>query len=412
MATFPTPSQIAAQYFQILKSIKPSLNTNDNNSDFVIRGNALSGLVSGLYGDQKKVNNDTWISTARPEALTLKGRDFGIPQNPATQAKSANVQVTGTNGTVVNPGDLVFLYVATNVLYTNTTGGTVTGGVLSVAVQCEIAGQIGNIVAPDTFQLVSPPTGINTSASIITDLADGADAESPDSYRSRLLSRQQNPPAGGNETDYPNFGFAADPSVRSVFIRRFGRGLGTVDVYITTGTTDIDTAVTNGIAIVRIPSSGLLATVQAYYDSHAPLTDCPAVYAPTELDINVTVNVDLATGLTMSSVPSDPVNNPLGLTCMQLIQREVGRVLYKYAVGGRSLPGLTGGWVTAMDIESGLDTWLSAVVNPSTGLAQGIIPILADRQCQKLNPPTSYDLAIGENQLPAPGTITVVSGGI
>ena len=412
MATFPTPSQIAAQYLQILKSIKPSLNINDANSDFVIRGNALSGLASGLYGDQAKVNNDTWISTARPEALTLKGQDFGIPQLTATQATSAGIQITGTNGAVINPGDLTFLYVSTNILYTNTTGGTISGGTLTVSVQCEIAGQIGNVVAPDTLQLVSPPSGVNSSASIVVSLADGTDAETTDSYRARLLSRQQNPPAGGNKTDYPNFGYSADPSVRSVFIRRFGRGLGTVDVYITTGTTDIDTAVTNGIAIVRIPSSGLLSTVQAYYDAHVPLTDCPAVYAPTEIDINVTVNVDLASGLTMTSVPSDPTNNPLGLNCMQLIQREVGRVLYKYAVGGRSIPGLSGGWVTAMDIEAGLDTWLSAVIDSTTGLAQGIIPILADRQCQQLNPPTSFDIQIGENDLPAPGTITVISGGI
>lgn len=409
MAQFPTPSQIEVQYFQILKSIKPSLNTNDNNSDFVIRGKAFSALVSGLYGDQTKVDNDTFISSSRPEALALKGADLGIPRQPATAAVGTTVTITGTNGTVITPGQLTFIYLPTGVLYTNTTGGTIALGVLVVQVLCAVTGQIGNITAPDVFTLSSPPSGVDQTATINVTIGDGADIESIDSYRARLLSREQQPPAGGNETDYPLFAFAADPSVRSAVIRRFGRGLGTVDIYITTGTTDIDTAVTQGLSIVRVPTSGLLAIVQAYYDAHAPLTDCPVVYGPAEVSVNATVNVELAAGLTLSSVPADSINNPLGLTVQQLIQREVGRAMYKLPVGGRVIPGLSGGWVTASDIEEDLDVWLSAVKDTVTGLYTGKLPILSNRQVQKLDPP-NYDKAITENQLAAPGTITVVLG--
>lgn len=409
MASFPTPKQIEAQYLQTLKSIKPSLNINDGNSDFVIRGKAFSGLISGLFGDQAKINNDTYITSARPEALLVHGQDLGIAKQPATKASSTQVRIPGTNGTVIAPGDLTLLYVPTNVIYTNTTGGTIASGHLDLTVQCSITGQIGNIKAPDNLQIVSPPPGVQTSASIIVDLADGADIETNDSYRARLLSREQNPPAGGNETDYPNFAFLASSSVRSAFVRRFGRGLGTVDVYITTGTTDIDTAVTQGLSIIRIPSAPTLAAVQAYYDSHVPLTDCPAVYAPTEVTLPVSVNVALAQGLTLSSVPSDPTYNPLGLTVQQLIVREIGRVLYKLPVGGRAIPGLSGGYVAASDIEEGLDVWLSAVKDPITGIYEGKLPILADRQVQKLNG-SSYNFPIGQNQLAAPGTITVTLG--
>lgn len=411
MATFPTPAQISTQYFQFLKAAKPSINTSDKNSDFVIRGNVFSGMASGLYGDQQKIYNDGFISSMRPEALALKGADYGLLAQPATAADTTmGVQVAGVNGTVVNPGDLTFLYVPTGILYSNTTGGTVASGVLVVSALAESVGQIGNITAPDTLQVVSPPTGISTVASLIVSMADGGDVETPDSYRSRLLSHIQNPPAGGNETDYPAFAFAADPTVRSALIRRFGRGLGTVDVYITTGTTDIDTAVTDGLSITRIPSSGTLASVQAYYNAHVPLTDCPAVYAPTELDVNVTVNVILAAGLTLTSVPADAINNPLGLNVQQLIQREISRVLYKLPVGGRVLPGGTVGYVVAADIEEGLDIWLSAVTDPVTGLPLGNIPILADRRCQPLNG-SSFNLPLAGNQLAAPGTLTVVLGG-
>ena len=411
MATFPTPSQLAQSYFQILKSIKPSLNVNDVNSDFVIRGNTFSGIASGYTGDTQKVYNDTFISSARIEALQLKGQDYGIAQQPATTAKSTGVQILGPNGVTVAPGDLTFLYAPTNVLYTNTTGGTISGGALLVTAECEISGQVGNIKATDVLTVVSPPSGINPVANLTTDMADGADQESTDSYRARLLSHLQNPPAGGNETDYPQFAFDADATVRSAFIRRFGRGLGTVDIYVTTGTTDIDTAVTNGTAIVRIPSAPTIAAIQAYYDAHVPLTDCPEVYAPTELSVPVTVNVALAAGLTMTSVPSDPTYNPLGLNIQALVQREVSRVLYKYNVGGRTVSGSTGGFIVASDIEAGLDTWLSAVKDPVTGLLKGKIPVLDDRQVQKLNG-TSWDLPVASNQLAAPGAISVVNGGL
>lgn len=409
MSNFPIPSQLATDYFQILKSIKPSINTNDNNSDFVIRGKAFTGFASGLYGDQQKVNNDTWVTSARPEALTLHGADLDLLQQPAVAASSSQVRVPGTNGTIINPGDLTFMYVPTGVLYSNTTGGTVSAGFLDVSILCEISGAVGNVAAPDTLQIISPPTGITTIANIIQAVSDGADQESTDSYRARLLSRRQNPPAGGNETDYPAFAFAADTTVRSATIRRFGRGLGTVDVYITTGTTDVDTAVTQGLPVSRIPSGGTLASVQAYYDAHVPLTDCPVVYAPSEQPVDVTMNVILATGLTLSSIPSDPTNNPLNLTVQQLIQREISRVLYKLPTGGRVLPGGTTGYVVAADIEEGLDVWLSAVKDPTTGLFMGKIPILADRQCQKLNG-SQYDKPLTKSQLASPGTLTVVLG--
>lgn len=409
MAVFPTPTQIDVQYRQILKSVKPSLNTNDNNSDFIIRGRAFTGIASGLYGDQQKVRNDTWVSSARPEAVILHGKDLGIERQPATNAVGLNVPVTGVDGTVVAPGDLTFLYAPTNILYTNTNGGTVASGVLDLTIQSLSTGQIGNIKAPDTLQIVSPPTGIDPTVTLADNVADGSDIETIDSLRQRILNRKQNAPAGGNETDYPNFAFAADPSVRSAFIRRFGRGLGTVDIYITTGTTDIDNAVTNGLPIVRIPGPGVIADVQAYYDAHVPLTDCPVVYAPATEDTDVTVKVILAQGLTLASVPADPVNNPLNLTVQGLIEREISRVIYKLPVGGRLLPGSTNGFVTASDIEEGLDVWLSAVKDPITGVYLGKIPVLADRQCQPLDPP-NVNKQLGANALAEPNVLTVILG--
>ncbi len=410
MASFLKPSEIFETYKQILKSIKPSLNTNDKNSDFIIRGQVVSGIVSGLYGDQAKINNDTFTSTARPEALVLKGADLGLTISPATQSTGTlAVTITGPNNTVVAAGDLTFLYGSTNLFYTNTSGGTITGGSLTLSVQCEVAGSLGNIAAPDTLTVVSPPTGVSTTGTIVTNIAGGSDVESTDSFRSRILARQQNTPSGGNAADYKAWGYLADPSVRSVSVRRFIKGLGTVGVAITTGPTDIDSAVTAGTSVVRIPSATVISNVQAYYDSHAPLTACTTVFSPSETAFNVTLAVDLAGNNTMSSIPQSATYNPLGLTISQLIIREVTRALLKVPIGGRTRGSSTQGYVFASDIEINLDTWLSAEVDPVSGLSRGFIPVLADRQVFPLNG-TSYDAPIDANSLAKAGTVQIING--
>jgi uncharacterized phage protein gp47/JayE len=409
MATFPAPSDIQSVYLQVLKSIKSTLNINDPNSDFVIRGKAISGLISGLYGDQAKINADTFVSTARPEALVLKGLDLGLTPQSATQASSSSVTLSGPNGLVVAAGDLQFLYGPTNLFYVNTTGGTFANGSLTVAVQAQVTGSLGNVSAPDVLTLVNPPVGVNATATLTLSLAGGSDVESYDSFRARILARQQYTPAGGNEADYKSWGFQADPSVRSVSIRRFIKGLGTVGVVITSGVTDIDQAVTGGVPVVRIPSAQVVANVQSYYDSHAPLTDCPTVFGPIETPVDVTMQVSVVAPYTLASIPSDPVNNPNNLTIEALVQREVGRALYKAAIGGRTLTGQTGGFIVASDIEANIDYWLSASADPATGLVRGRIPVLNDRQIMPLNG-TMYDLPISANSLARPGTISVVSG--
>lgn len=409
MPSFPTPSQIFQQYKTTFKGLRPDINENDPSGEAFIRGRVLSGIVAGLYSDQKKTDDDTFIRDCRDSTLPRFGADYDLPQQPATAAESTGYQFSGTPGTVIPVGTKV-RFNPTGLTYTLQAAVTIAGGgtVLGTII-CDTTGQIGNLAAGSTLTLVNPIFGVTNDGTLISAAGDGSDIETPDSYRARLLNRRQHPPAGGNEFDYPQFAFEADPSVRSAFIKRFARGLGTVDIYITAGTTDIDTAVTNGQTVNRIPTSTVIDTVQDYYNHNVPLTDCPQVVAPTEISANATVNVALAAGLTLSTtVPADPVYNPLGLTVLQLIQREVGRVMYKNPVGGRLIPGLSGGFLVAADIEAQLDLMLSAVPD-TNGLPKGKIPILLDREVQKLASP-NYNLPLAGNQLTSPGTITVVQG--
>jgi uncharacterized phage protein gp47/JayE len=408
MPTFPSPSDIFSQYTTILKSLRPDININDPSGEAIIRGKVLAGIISGLYGDQQMVDNDTYLQDARPEALDRRGADLGLPRQPSTPSISPDILFTGTPGSTAQVG-LTLIYIPTGVLYTLQVAVTLDAtGNGHGNIQANVNGQIGNVVAGDTLQIVSPPPGFTSTVTLVQTLADGTDIESDGLYRGRLILRFQRPPSGGNSFDYPAFAFQADPSVRTALIRRFGRGLGTVDVYITTGTTDVDTAINQGLSIVRVPSSTLITTVQNYYNAWVPLTDCPGVFGPTEIPQAVTVRVNLAAGLILSSIPADPVYNILGLTVQQLIVREVSRVLYKVPVGGRSLPGYVNGFVVASDIEYNLDIYLSAVTD-SSGQIIGKVPILVDQEVNNLDG-ANTNRQILANQLVVPGNITVVLG--
>jgi len=405
---FPSPSELFENFKTYLKALKPDFNRNDKRSDFNIRGRVVTGLLSGLYGDQERVDDDTYVASARIEALLRKGVDVELPQLAASFAKCPTVPFTGTPGSPI-PAGTQLRYAPTGLLYqvfaTVVIGG---GGTVDGRIDCLTAGQIGNIIAPDTLTFLTPPSGVDGTVTLSTNVADGADIESTDAYRARLLSRQQVPPAGGTATDYRNYAFEADPAVRGVTINRWGRGLGTVDIFITSGTVDIDPAVTAGEAIVRLPSGTLITTVQDYISSKVPLTDCARVFAPEEGSVNVNVTVRLADGFTLSTIPLDALLNPLNLTVLELVQREVGRVLYKYAIGGRKLQGAgLSGFVVGSDIEAGLDLWLSAV--PDEDGFYGKMRLLTDRQVLPLDG-LNTNLAIDGNKLSSPGTIGVAVG--
>lgn len=409
MPNFPTPSQIFQQYKTSLKALRPDINENDPSGEAFIRGRVLSGVVAGMYSDQRKTDDDTFIRDCRGSTLDRFGSDYVLPRQPATPASSPSAQFTGTAATVIPVGTKL-RFDPTGITYTLQAGlvigggGSVTGEII-----CDVTGQIGNLGAGSVLQLVAPIGNVDQSVTLIAAAGSGSDIETHDSYRARLLNRRQRPPAGGNQFDYPEFGFEASDAVRSVFIKRFARGLGTVDAYITSGTTDIDTAVTQGLPIVRIPIQAVIDEVQSYYEHHVPLTDCPRILAPAEVNVAVTVNVSLAEGMNLATaIPSDPIYNPLGLTVQQLIQREVSRVLYKNPVGGRKMAGGVNGYLVAADIETQLDFMLSAVPG-SNGLPSGKIPLLLDREVQKLNG-ANYNLLLAGNELTAPGVITVVLG--
>lgn len=114
--TFPTPSDLLTNYKTILKSLRPDINTEDSTLESIIRGKVVSGMISGIYGDQKKVLDDTFTADARPDAVIRKGASYGMSPQPATVAKGTALPVTGTPGSPIAAGTIL-RYAATGCQY-------------------------------------------------------------------------------------------------------------------------------------------------------------------------------------------------------------------------------------------------------------------------------------------------------
>ncbi|CBJ81764.1 putative bacteriophage protein [Xenorhabdus bovienii str. Jollieti] len=97
-----------------------------------------------------------------------------------------------------------------------------------VSVTAIEAGRKGNTAEGVPLELISPVVNVQTQARCRY-LGGGAEQESMDSLRSRLLFRVQYPPSGGNQYDYERWALEVPGVTRAWCIPRY-RGHGTVGV--------------------------------------------------------------------------------------------------------------------------------------------------------------------------------------
>lgn len=393
---YKNPSEVAADYIQVLEALQPQIAPVQSDSTWWISGQVLGGVVSGLYADQQAVDGDIFPQTARLAALQRMLVTYGLAPQIQPQPADGNILVNGTLGTVYTAG-LQFQNISTGNVYQATSGVTLTGSTGFLPAVSVATGSNQNALPGTPLVVLNPPAGSTTAASIIA-MSDGRDLETQQEIATRVLARIQFPPQGGTVTDYEAWAFAADPSVTSANIVRFVYGPGTVGVYISAGTTNISEAVTEGIPIVRVPSTALVAEVQAYINTQNPITDCAHVFAVQEVAVDVTVNVALTAGLSLTSVVQGQT-----LSCSGLIVQEISRALYLIPAGGRQIKGE--GYVLKSELEEALDVQLGNTIYDTGALAQ----IILDRTINDLSA-TGPNIVVAQQQIFKPsGNIIVLA---
>lgn len=390
---YKTPTEVADDYLQTLKTLKPEVDIGRADSDWYIRSRVLGGVLSGVYGDQKKIADDAFPQSARRDAMSrflswFLDRDFNPPQPAA-----GLIAVTGDIGTSI-PMGTEFVYAANGNSYQCTADQILDAATGLVPIESVGTGQAQNILTGQPMTCSSPPSGLNPA--VVTDgpISDGRDAESVEEAAQAVLDFVQQPPAGGTAADYARFAREADPSVVDANVIRFMLGLGTIGIVITAGTTDIDGAVDNNIPVVREPSADLIEQVQDYVDARKVVTDCVTIFGPTVIDLDVEVNVRFASGDQNTMVAA------LGLTQGDLVRREVKRAIYKTPPGGRRFG--ASGYIVASEIEEVIDLGLSALPHTVGSFGE----YLLDRQVADLSL-TGANRLILPTEMAEPGTITI-----
>ena len=225
-----------------------------------------------LYGFIAWVLKQIFADTAEAKYLERQASIQGIYRRAASKAEGT-VTVVALSGAQIPVGTV---FMTDDQLRWTTTAEPETGS-LVVPVQCQTAGAAGNREAGEIFTLVSPLAGVEAEA-VGSEMAGGAEAETDESLRDRLLFRLRNPPRGGTASDYVAWALEV-PGVTRAWCFPKELGIGTVTVRFAT----------DGLTEDGIPTAGMVERVSQHIESVAPVTAATTVVAPVAQEIDVTI---------------------------------------------------------------------------------------------------------------------------
>lgn len=245
-----------------------------------------------LYGFLQYFAVNAIIDTANTEYLGRWATIWGLSRKAATYA-SGIVTFSGVDTTVVPAGTTIKR--ADDQEFSTDAAGTISGGSVDISVTATLAGSDGNTAAASTLTLSSPIAGVDSSVVVGSDgIADGADQETDELLRARLLNRIQQPPQGGNQNDFVQWALSVAGVTRAWCLPNY-LGLGTVGV----------TFVEDDNEISIIPSSAKVQEVEDYIDVRRPVTAAVTVFAPTAVALDVEVDISPNTAAVQAEIEAE-----------------------------------------------------------------------------------------------------------
>ncbi|MBK5914570.1 baseplate J/gp47 family protein [Rhodocyclus purpureus] len=270
----------------------------------------IGGATHGLYGFLDWIARQVFPDSAEEEYLQRWGTIWGVTRKAAAPA-TGSVTLTGTAGAMVPTGTL--LQRPDGQQYQTTADATLAGGSVNAAVVAVTAGEASSCDAGVSLSLVSPVAGVNSSGVVASGgLTGGADIETDDALRARLLARIQQPPHGGSANDYVTWALEV-AGVTRAWVYPQELGLGTVTVRFVRDN--------DGTGADIIPGAAEVAAVQAYIDARRPVTADVTVVAPNPVPLNFQIQ-----GLT-----------PNTAAVQSAVQTELQDLLLREAVPGGTI---------------------------------------------------------------------------
>ena len=363
----PTAAEIKARIVSDLNNsltqTTPSLPKAFNN---VLAG-AIAGFILLLYQAILWVYRQIFPTIADEISLTLLGALVNINRLSAVFAV-LQTDITGAEGYIIT--DNLFR-ASNNVVYKVTTGATIAGGTASVVLTAQESGEIGNQINGTVLDIVSPDTNLDGTATVTATNTSGDDAESLDSYRTRVTSEYSKRRTGGAPADYeawgletPNFDWISplDSPDTSGEVQVYGRvdnqtdGIPTVDQLIELGTflnvdpiTGLRTRHPIGPPTEQLPISRFSFDIEIFIQNPTPaiesdIEDAVTIYVETQEPFNEAIRSlkkdtisqggiadignDIANpeGATVTAVILEQTTPPLVIQSYQLFGGEFGKV--------------------------------------------------------------------------------------
>lgn len=273
----PTLREVRALVRDSISAHLPGADARVPNSVVRVLADSNAGLahLALLYLDYLATN--FLPDTAETEWLDRWANIWLGGRKAATYA-TGTITVTGIQGTLVPAGTEIASTDA--VLYQTTEAAFVGQGVTPVPVIALTPGSVGNrdIGAPLTLR--TAVSGVNAQAVALT-ITGGADQESDDDLRTRVLLRIRRPPMGGDADDYVQWALSV-PGVTRAWCEPNSMGIGTVTVRFMCDDLRVNTG--------GFPTDDDILAVRTYLDTVRPVAVKDFfVLAPTPQPLTLTI---------------------------------------------------------------------------------------------------------------------------
>ncbi len=170
---------------------------------------AFNRVISAMEAlNQKELQNYSaelatanLVITATGSDLDILGSEYGVTRKPA-EAAVLTIELPAVNGTVI-PVTVDYTGDSNGVRYLpDAASPPAAGGVAVQDVSAQTLGVAGNLNISDTMSIGTQVPGAETQAEVTIILNTGADEETDDAYRQRILDKIQSIRGGGNAADY------------------------------------------------------------------------------------------------------------------------------------------------------------------------------------------------------------------
>lgn len=197
----PTVTEITDRIVADIESRLPEVGTLLRRSVLKVLARVFAGAIHLAYGNIAYESTQLFALTADSNGLDTLATEYGKVRSAASYATGSGT-VTGTAGTTI-PAGSGLRSGGGNVYATDEDYVIEAGGSVTVDFTAAIAGEASNDDPSIELTFISPIANVDTTVTVDSDgIGGGADQETDNALRERILSRLRLAPHGGASADY------------------------------------------------------------------------------------------------------------------------------------------------------------------------------------------------------------------